>query len=231
LVTTTKQVTLLTLIHHRFSSYRGGIYGHNIHRYLIYLLKASFGILSTFLIEFIYTMSKRKFEALTTPTSIEPPPLPLSTSAAASVIDRVNYHDASPTQTNTAAFVPEHLSKTSTDNPGSKPEPQSTPHLAKIIGRVPYTRIEEKWDAREFQVKLFQDSEASILGFMPVDTFLETFLPWRRGSVHVPGKSPYFPSYTIDLEKDMYKPFVSDDFSTIPEFNSHRRCRSKVYKI
>jgi hypothetical protein len=176
-------------------------------------------------------MGKRKFEALTIHTSIEPPPLPLSTSAAASINDEVNYLDVSPTQTNTAAHAPEQLRKTSTNKPGSKNEPQSTPHIAKIIGRVPYTRIEEKWDAREFQVKLFQDSETSILGFMPVDTFLETFLPWRRGSVHVPGKSPYFPSYTVDLEEDMYKPFVSEDLSTTAEGYSHHRCRSKAYKI
>jgi hypothetical protein len=139
-------------------------------------------------------MGKRKLDVLTVPPPADPAAVPTG--------DGNEY--GSPTQSgprtptnNVARVTLEELLKTPTKKPDPNPDIMSTPHVAKVIGRVPFRHKTDDLNAEEFQVMLFHD------------TFLDTFLPWQGEPVNIPQNAPHFPVYTKGWEKLMYAPFVS----------------------
>jgi hypothetical protein len=77
------------------------------------------------------------------------------------------------------------LLKTSTNEPKPTPDTQSTRHVAKALARAPTGRDTTYFNARELQAMLFHKCKTSIVGFMDVNTFLNTFLPWQSEPVRI----------------------------------------------
>jgi hypothetical protein len=101
-----------------------------------------------------------------------------------------------------------NLPKTPTNKHKPTPDAQSTRHVAKALACVPTKRDITYFTTRELQAMLFHKCKASIVGFMNVNTFLDTFLPWQSEPVRISEDAPRFPSYAKGLEKDIYGPFV-----------------------
>jgi hypothetical protein len=98
----------------------------------------------------------------------------------------------------------------------SDPIPKQTPQKYKLTKSALYSLDAGTWSAKNIKIKLFQECMSSFVGFVPVDQFLESFLPWQRDAVDSLGD---FPAYTGETETKMYGPFVSRLKHTLNQTN------------
>jgi hypothetical protein len=86
----------------------------------------------------------------------------------------------------------------------------------------------EEWPALTLQVKLFQEFNQAFVGFMPIRTFLESFLPWQQRAARIPSQDDSFPACT-KVSEETYEPFVSQkSLSAFSFFIKSNRLRQRV---
>jgi hypothetical protein len=93
------------------------------------------------------------------------------------------------------------------NNNESDPIPKETPRKHKLTNSALYALNAGTWSAMTIKQMLFRECISSFVGFVPVNQFLESFLPWQRDAIESQGG--IFPAYTGGAETTMYGPFVS----------------------
>ena len=65
-----------------------------------------------------------------------------------------------------------------------------------------------EWTAEEMHFKLFHEAKKTFVGYMPTNTFMQTFLPWHNVVAKPPKLVPFFPVYDGRRESEVYERFV-----------------------
>jgi hypothetical protein len=146
-------------------------------------------------------MNKRKFDALTASSSSVPTSV---------LVDKAqsSQHDVRPATGSLRKDTCDHLPQIPYVNSETNPEIHSINQKRMLLGLASRTSLADNgWNTEAIRLGLFHATKNHFVGYMPIKSFLQDFLPCTPHRVDA-FKNSKLPALNQDVGKERYGPFV-----------------------